>query len=177
VKKSIRRVLKREGGVEGQDTTLNGLDSREYEFLCNVCTQLLTSPSSQKKLFSKDGFSRGSGSRLYHKEGCRLCQQMVEVLSTRSSSGNSRDFSQCTLHALDKNRKYIYQFQDHGFGYGVGVEERTSGPSELTQLAFLQVRLGPPDQTDINLQRLLAIAPCFSNSPFSNFVAAVANLA
>jgi hypothetical protein len=168
VKKFIRQVSKTE------DERLTGLDSGEYDFLCNICTRLLTIPASQKKLFSKSGFSRDS--KLYHDEGCRFCQQIVEVIRARGFP-ESMDLSHCTLHAVDKNRRYIYEFQDHGFGYGVGSEEKTSGPGELTQLAFLQVRVGLGDLTDINLQPLLLIAPCFSRLDRFKLPAALTNSA
>jgi hypothetical protein len=157
VKKSIRRVVKR-------DEEATGPDSGEYDFLCSVCTRLLISPASQKKIFTKDGFSRG-GAKLYHEEGCRLCQQIVEVLRSRDASeSRDWDFSQCTLHAVDKNRQYIFEYENYGFGYGVGSEDKTSGPAELTQLAFFHVQLGSGEQTDMNLQSLVKIAPCFSKS-------------
>lgn len=163
MKKSIRRVVKR----DDEPSLPPGLNPGDYENLCSVCTRVLTSPASQKKLFSKHGFSRGSGSLMYHDDGCRLCQQIVEVLRARDLPKDV-DMASCTLHAMDKNRRYIYEFsKGHGYA-GLNPDEQTSGPAELTQLAFLQVKLGEGtggDLTDISLQSLLRIAPVFSKLP------------
>lgn len=164
VKKSIRRIVQRD-----DEPMPTGLDSGEFEYLCTVCTQLLTVPASQKKLFAKGGFSRGAP--LYHGEGgCRLCTQVVEVLKARGFS-ETGDLSNCTLHALDKYKKYVQAFENFGHGYeGLHGEEKTSGPSELTQMSYLHVRAGNGDLKDITSESVLTIAPCYSKAALISFV-------
>lgn len=75
---------------------------------------------------------------------------------------------------MDKNRRYIYEFsKGHGYA-GLNPDEQTSGPAELTQLAFLQIQLGEGtggDLNEISSQSLLRIAPVFNDTSESMFTA------
>lgn len=154
VKKSLRRVVHRDEEATGPDA------SGVYDYLCSICTQLLTSPAHQKKLFSKDGFARGS--KLFHQ--CRLCQQIMEVIQARGAS-TTADLSSCTIHAVNKNREYLYDYGAQAFGYiGLNPDEKSSGPAELTELAYLHVRLSSDEHIDISSKSLLMINPVFSKS-------------
>lgn len=116
--------------------------------LCSLCAKMLLSPTGQRALISTSGFQHGSEDevlRSSHK-GCIMCQQI-------SKTWRQFSYGPRTIHALNKSHDYIYERLDSSREL-----ERASGPSEITEIAYLQVRAGGRYQAEH--PNLILISPC-----------------